>query len=514
MIKLKLKPNTACFSERVTDIYIFAMLFAYPLFTGFKGYTEVTLSKYIFFVSLTLLWLAVLFAAAIKDRMRLKLSKLNLIGVFILLFAVFCCASALLSSFGSSVFLGEGRFDGLVTTLLCAGIFFGVSRFGHVKISYIYAAALAVSLSCIVAMLQILGFNPLHLFPGSYNYYDAGVQFSSTFLGTIGNADLFSAYICLVLPLICAYYITAAKRPLPLLPSALLCALCLFKSGVSGGILALAATALLAAPFIITDGEKLRRTLEISCIFLCSVFLAVSVKAAEVADAVTVSFLFSRTSLLLLILTVFMAASRLILSKRNFAQRTLKLFFSATSIIIFVSGLLTAYYWKGTSGSVYELSQLMHGNIDDSFGSSRILIWRKTLELVPEKLLLGGGPGTLALRLDISFSRLVEETGKTLSSSVDNAHNEYLGILVNTGLLSLAAYLAAQAVSLYKVAKSAVLSEFCRCFACALLCYWIQAFFGLGLFLVSPLMWLIWGLYISSLRHGKTHIPENEQVLL
>ena len=514
MIKLKLKPNTACFSERVTDIYIFAMLFAFPLFTGFMGYAEVTLSKYIFFVSASTLWLAMLFAAAIKDRIRLKLKKINISWVFILLFAVFCCASALLSSFGSSVLLGEGRFDGLVTTLLCAGIFFGVSRFGHVKISYVYAAALAVSLSCIVALLQILGYNPLHLFPGSYNYYDAGREFSSTFLGTIGNADLFSAYICLVLPLICAYYITAAKRPFLLLPSALLCALCLLKSGVSGGILALTATALLAAPFVITNGEKLRRALEVACVILISAFLTFSIKTVEVTDVVTVSFSISRTCLILLILTAFTAASRLAFMKSDFSTRTLMLFFSAASGVLFISGLIAAYYWKGTDGSVYELSQLMHGNIDDSFGSSRILIWRKTLELVPEKPLFGGGPGTLALRLDISFSRLVEETGKTLSCSVDNAHNEYLGILANTGLLSLAAYLAAQAVSLYKAAKSPVLSEFCRCFACALLCYWIQAFFGLGLFLVSPLMWLIWGLYISSLRRVKTQIPENEPVLL
>ena len=510
MIKLKQKTNTASFSERVTDIYIFAMLFAFPLFTGFKGYTEVTLSKYIFFVSASTLWLVLLFAAAIKDKIRLRLSKTSLVGIFVLMYIVFCCASAVFSPFRSSVLLGEGRFDGLVTTLLCAGIFFGVSRFGRVKKSYIFAAALAVSLNCIVALLQILGFNPLHLFPGSYNFYDAGFQFSSTFLGTIGNADLFSAYICLMLPFCCAYYISAAKRPLILLVPSFLCALCLFKSGVSGGILALAATALMAAPFIISSGERLRRALEIACLILISVFLAISVITAEAADAVTVSFSFSRTSLILLILAVFAAGSRLALKRSDFPRKMLRLFFSAAGIAIFVSGLVAAYYWKGTSGTIYELSQLLHGRAQDSFGSSRILIWRKALALVPDRLLFGGGPGTLALRLDVSFSRFVEETGKTLSSSVDNAHNEYLGILVNTGLLSLAAYLAAQAVSLYRAAKSAVFSEFCCCFACALLCYWIQAFFGLGLFLVSPLMWLFWGLYISSLRRKRTHIPENE----
>ena len=514
MIKLKLKANTASFSERVTDIYVFVMLFAFPLFTGFKGYTEITLSKYIFFVSASALWLVLLFAAALKKKMSFKLKKLDLVEVLILLFVICCCFSAVLSSFRSSVLLGEGRFDGLLTILLCAGIFFGVSHFGRVKKSCIYAAALAVSLNCIVAVFQILGYNPLLLFPGSYNFYDAGREFSSTFLGTIGNADLFSAYICLILPLICAYYISAVKRPHILLVSAFLCALCLFKSGVSGGILALSATALLASPFIITNGERLRRALEVALLILCSVILAISVTTAETADTVTVSFSFTRNCMILLVPGVCIAAARLALAKRNFSQKALRLFFLTSSGTLFFAGLAAAYFWKGSEGSVYELSQLMHGNFDDSFGSSRILIWRKTLELVPERLLFGGGPGTLALRLDVDFSRFVEETGKTLSSSVDNAHNEYLGILVNTGLLSLAAYLAAQLYSVLKAVKSASLSEFCGIFACALLCYWIQAFFGLGLFLVSPLMWLFWGLLVSSLRHKKELISENESELL
>ena len=371
------------------------------------------------------------------------------------------------------------------------------------KSSYIYAAAIAVSLNCIVAVLQLLGYNPLHLFPGDYNFYDAGVAFSSAFLGTIGNADLFSAYICLALPLAAVYYISAEKRSFALLPCALLTAFCLFKSGVSGGILALAVTAIAAAPFVITNGERLRRALEIACLTFTAAFMAFTITLAEVANTVTVDFIFSLFSKALIFAAVLAVVLRVILQKREFTQKTLKLIFAVLAAVLVVSGLLTAYYWKGMDGSVYELSQLLHGNVQDSFGSSRILIWRKSLNLVPERLLLGGGPGTLALRLDVNFSRFVEETGKTLSTSVDNAHNDYLGILVNTGLISLVAYLAAQLVSLSKAVKTAKPSEFCACLACALLCYWVQAFFGLGLFLVSPLMWLFWGLLASLLRNVK-----------
>jgi len=506
MIKLKLKPNTESFSKRITDIYIYAMLFLFPLFTGFHGYAEITLSKYLFFVSVTALWLITLFVIAIKGKINPSANKLALAEILVLLYLVFCCVSAVFSSFKSSVLLGEGRFDGLATTLLCIGVFFGVSLFSRPKKAYIHAAALAVSLNCIVAVLQLLGYNPLHLFPGDYNFYDAETQFSSTFFGTIGNADLFSVYICLMLSVSAVYYISAEKRSFSILPCILLSAFCQLKSGVSGGFLALGVTALIAAPFVITNGEKLRRALEIALTILASAIFAFTVNITEVVSGVTVDFYLSKIASALLVLAAFVTVLRLMLGKREFKEKTLRIFFSVLSVVVFASGLLIAYYWQGPYGTVYELSQLMHGRIKDSFGSSRILIWKKTIELVPNHLLLGGGPGTLSLRLDVNFSRFVAETGKTLSTTVDNAHNEYLGILVNTGLLSLIAYLSAQFVSLFNAIKSAKLSEFCGCFACALLCYWVQAFFGLGLFLVSPIMWLFWGLLISSFRREKATV--------
>ncbi len=501
MSEPKLKQDSKAFCVRITDIYIYIMLFLFPLFTGIEGYANVTLSKFIFFAAVTALWLVALFAAVMVSGKRCGSKSQTFVSIFILLYLLFCCVSAAFSPYKSSVFLGEGRFDGLLTTFLCVGIFIGISLFARPKRTYIYAAAAAVTLNCIVAVLQMLGFNPLHLFPGDYDFYDAGIKYTSTFLGTIGNADLFSAYICLVLPFVCVHYATAEKRPLLLLPTVLLSAFSLFSCEVSGGMLAFAVTVIFAAPFIITDGERLRRALEIALVISSAVFLAVSIKFYDTASVVIVDFLFSMYSAASAVFAAITAILRFALRKSSFSIRPLRVFFSILSAAAVVCGFLAAYFWKGTEGTVYELSQVLHGNIKDSFGSSRILIWRKTLELVPERLLLGGGPGTLPLRLDVDFSRFVEETGKTLSSTVDNAHNNYLGILVNTGLPALIAYVFGQGVSLARALKTAKPEMLCLAFA--LFCYWVQDFFGLGLFLVSPLMWLFWGLLISSIRHRK-----------
>ena len=500
----EIKPDLLPVSRRITDIYIYVMLSLFPLFTGIEGYANVTISKYVFFVSVTCIWLLVLLVLKIAALRKKVSTELTLVELFVLLYLVFCIVSSAFSPYGDSVLVGEGRFDGLVTIVLCVCIFFGVSLYARPKKTYIYAAAAAVTINCIVAVLQLLGYNPLWLFPGDFDYYDAGVKFTSTFLGTIGNADLFSAYICLVLPLVCIHYITDKKRPMFLLPTILLTAFSLFVCGVSGGMLALAITALIAAPIIIRSGERLRRALEIVVVISVAVFLEVSLKFADTASGVTVDFVFSRYSKVLAALLFVFTILWLFFQKREFTEKPLKVFFSAFSVVTVVIGLITVYFWKGTEGTVYELSQVLHGNIRDSFGSSRILIWRKTLELVPKRLLLGGGSGTLALRLDVNFSRFVEETGKTLTSNVDNAHNDYLGILVNTGLLSLLTYVSAQVLSFVKAVRSAKPELLCLAFA--LLCYWVQAFFGLGLFLVSPLMWLLWGLLVSVLKGYKTNI--------
>lgn len=485
------------FSHWVTDKYIYIMLLVYPLFVGFRGYTQLTASKFLFFAGLTVLWLAALLIGQLIRREKLNYKKPDFVQSCLLIYLLICCLSALCSPHKASVIIGEGRFDGLLTILLCCLIFFAISNFGQMKSGYIYALALSGFLCCVITIIQLFGANPLGLFPQSYDYYDAGIKYSSEFLGTIGNVDLFSAYMCLLLPLTSVYYIFSEKRPTVLLPVIASAGFCLLASRVSAGLLSVLCLAIAAAPLLICSSTRLRRGLEVLSVLCLAFCLAAGFHGEKASGEVAVSFIFNKAFFTLLILSAFFAIARLALRKTEFKTKTLRILFTSFSVFIVIAGLLTVFFWPHTSGTIYELSQVLHGNIDESFGSSRILIWTQTLKLVPEHLLLGGGPGTLALRLDVSFSRYVAETGNTLSTFVDNAHNEYLGILVNTGLLSLLSYALAQGASLWKAWRHREVLKYSLCLGAALLCYWIQSFFGLGLFIVSPLMWLLWGMLCS-----------------
>lgn len=484
----------------LTDKYIYVMLTLYPLFVGFHGYTRLTASKFVFFAAATSLWLIALIFVQLIPSKRSPMRRLGLFQWLIIIYAALCIVSALLSDRGQYVLMGAGRYDGLLTELLLVSIFLGISQFAVMKRGYIYALALSASICCIIGILQLWGVDFLKLFPSGFTYYDGGIKYSGEFFGTIGNVDPFSEFLCLALPLFSVYYITAKNRCFLLLFPASLCCFCLFVSSVSGGKLALLACVLISTPFVLKSSGRLLRALELFFVLCIPLALSLAFHGEQSQGIINAGFCFGTPSLVILICSAVLLFLHLALSKKRFSPRRLSVFFAVSSGLIVTIGLVAVFFFgTAAGGTMGELSQLLHGNVDDSFGSSRILIWRRALELFRETPLLGGGPGTFSLRADIHFSRFVEETGKTLTSSVDNAHNIYLGMLVNTGVVSLLFFLGAAFASLVRAAKSRF-SPTAFALGCSLFCYWIQGFFALGLFLVSPLAWIIWGLLAVELR--------------
>lgn len=489
-----------------TQIYLLIMLFLFPLFTGFGGYTNITFSKYIFFISATALWAAFILTVSILKRLPLKvpLSAAVTGGGFI----IAALLSFLLSPYKSQSLLGAGRYDGLITLLLYGLILLGVSAFGEIRKCHIYAFAASVSACCAVAVLQLFNLDILNLFPGSVTYYDAHTLYTGEFLGTMGNANVLSTLLCLAIPLFFAVpVISGEKRDNWLFAALFISAFTLVASGVSSGVLACAACALLCAPLLLNCVTRLRRALAAFALTLIAVAMAISLDCGFLDGEFYVSFSFGKAAALLALLACIclMAALFLRLNKFNPSAKNMQVFFLAFAVACVIICLAVIYFYPWKSGTLYELSQVLHGSFSDKFGSSRIEIWRKTLKLVPSRLLFGGGPDTLALRLDIQFSRFVPETGKTLSTYVDNAHNEYLGYLVNLGLFGLLAYLSVIFAAFRSFAKNRVDKRLLP-FGISLVCYSIQSFFSIGTCLVVPLFWIFLGLIQSA---NNLHITED-----
>ena len=164
--------------------------------------------------------------------------------------------------------------------------------------------------------------------------------------------------------------------------------------------------------------------------------------------------------------------------------------------------LIAAWLYDGAeTGMFWELSRLLHGEVNDSFGSSRVLIWRDALDDAEgmRRWLLGSGPGTRALHFSTLFER-VSAAGVPLRAYVTNAHSQYLDLLLENGLAGLLCYLAALVAVAWRCRRRLVVDPALRALAAGLFAYLLQGAFLSAYILTAPLFWLLFGLLLAYLR--------------
>lgn len=426
----------------ITGVYVMLMCSIYLLYTGSGGYEHITQSKFVLFtvltagyvgISLLLRLELVVVGAAEPGGFKNVVQCMPPAGWLMLGYAVITVVSALCSEYRSLAVWGGVRREGAVTIILyvlCA-VFIAVSYVPSWKHITVFAAA--VSLNCILAFVQIAGYNPFGLYPEGMSYADAFVKYSGEFLGTVGNVDQMAAVLCIAIPLFIMSMIRMKSRyrfllAVPLLLSTVL----LFMEKVQAGILGVLAGVVLSLPLVCRLNRKKRRDVYVIILVVVLVFLAV----------------------------IYCAGAQL-------------------------------------PGSLNELSQIMHGNFDDSYATGRLYIWKNTLPLVPEHVILGGGPDTLSMRLDAGFSRFNEAIGQTVTSSIDAAHNEYLNVLVNQGIIALIFYIAALLALAWRWVRESDRQAITAVCGSAILAYCIQAFFGISCLVSAPYLWIVVGIMIN-----------------
>ena len=164
-----------------------------------------------------------------------------------------------------------------------------------------------------------------------------------------------------------------------------------------------------------------------------------------------------------------------------------KLYLAAAALL--AAGLILVALIPVGSGTLYELQQILRGNWDGDFGTGRIRIWQEVLKQVPQHLLLGTGPDTMAAA---QLLQSAEANGMVFF--VDVAHNEYLNILYHQGVLGLLPYLAALVLSAVQWIKKSPGNGTVAALGAAVLCYGIQAFFSFSMCQSAGVFWILWAL--------------------
>jgi hypothetical protein len=140
----------------------------------------------------------------------------------------------------------------------------------------------------------------------------------------------------------------------------------------------------------------------------------------------------------------------------------------------------------------------------ERFGSARGYIWSRSIPLLANNVLIGGGPDTYVFQFPQH-----DYVGKLISLDsvneiVDKPHNMYLQIGINTGVLSLLAVLflfAVYAISSFRLYIGVKIPDRLRylgiAFFTASVGYFVACLANDSLVSVAPVFWVVFGMGIS-----------------
>lgn len=154
-------------------------------------------------------------------------------------------------------------------------------------------------------------------------------------------------------------------------------------------------------------------------------------------------------------------------------------------------------------------SILTNSKNKDDAGAYRFFIWRRGVQLLNDRPLIGSGPDTFGIVFMDKFTEDVvtpgsgfihiqkDEKGHIKSvniEKIDKAHNEYLQIAVTTGIPSLICYLIFIGGVIFNAKNNVKRNIFVIPIFCSILGYLIQAFFNISVVGVAPIYWAILGI--------------------
>lgn len=256
--------------EYLTDVYLGLMLLVFLAYTGPGGYLTITEDKFHLLLGLTggyaaASLLLVLELWIVEERRPASphtfLKQVSPPQFFILLYLLWTVLSTLCSVAPATSLWGTQRREGLVSIAMYCVAFLLVSFFGRPKKLHLWLFAAGVTFCCGVAVIQLLGYNPLLLFPEGMSYYKRS-GYAGSFLGTVGNIDLLSAVLCVAIPVLWVAVLRLKGRwkYALLLPLALsLGVLCL--SYVEAGLVGVFGGALLTIPVVAPGDDRHRKRL-------------------------------------------------------------------------------------------------------------------------------------------------------------------------------------------------------------------------------------------------------------
>ena len=488
-----------CFC-RIASFFVLSVFIVHPLVISPQVYYNITITKlYSFLVVMSVTFLIFLAAIIMYKKKLLALLQKNKPNSFfksvrpyeycIFVYWIIMLASALFSDYRKEAFWGSSnRSEGflMMSVYFLAVVFIG--RFYKINKSHLTCLCVVASLVSFYGIFQYYGMDFLTLNPAQMSDVQGPAL---VYISTMSNRNLLSTYLCVVF-CVCFVLFTRENHPpqkcLYLFISWILFYMLLLGQTEAGYMGVLISTAVLF-PFVFPTAKN------IGWFFImlsgCCLLVWVSVK---VHFASWPPSAFAPAANWFLTAAVLFVVTALLLLKLNLPaipQKNYKIIWYLFIILLFAAVIFSIPYLANATGysAIIEANEILHGNFDDSFGSNRMFIWKRTLSMIPENLILGHGPDTF---YPAFMERFGAESIAKNYNQYDKAHNEYLQILFDNGILGLLSILSFAVVVLKGLLKRSERSTHAALLL-ALTCFMVQAFFSLSTPFAHPIIWTLWG---------------------
>lgn len=456
----KIKSLTA---EKAAAIGVFVLLALYPIILTEK-YFNITATRYLFFTLASAIFLAVCLLLKIKtvdSPLKIgkpKLSSLSSADVSFLLFFIVAVFSSFSSSYGIALTMSGagGRRMGLLMILAMFFAYIFISRFYRIREYEFIFFGLVGAFAAIFGLLQFIGLDPLGFLEG-LSELD-----SVRFISFMGNINIYSSYICIVLPFAMYMFCFSEKKLNAvfwlLVSSASFIGL--MTSISDSGYLGLAAAMITLAVLTAKGKKTFQRffVLVISLLISAGIFELVwktfgspdhpnSVPNEIIANPWVIAAGSIVSAICIIVLNSFDFSEKFYKGVRRF------IIIAAVSAVIVFAGLIIWFTCVDTDADLGKLSNYFR--FSQRWGNGRGYAWTKLIEIFKElplyKKLIGTGPETLGYEM---ISRFNDEMYELFGFHFDNAHNDLLQYLITVGLWGMLTYVMLVASAVKSCIKS------------------------------------------------------------
>ena len=462
--------------NKITSIYLYFIFIIFILLVDNTGYYNILNFKWNIYLYTSVIYILVILIIVVfkilNHSISIKDFKFNKIYLFALIYIFTLILSCLFSPYkNNNLLIGSKRMEGLIVNIIYIMSFMVVSLTYKFNKKILYAVLIPSIIMGIIVIIQSLFFKN-GMCGGDYCY------------STIGNVDtvgfIYSMYITLAIML---FIFSKSINKKYLIISIIMSLIVMMIINVTSMYVTLFVIMLLILPYICLVSKLLFRYLLVTLLI------------------VVCSAIYHLEYILILIPIIFIILLLMVICYKNnyniLCKNNIIISYICLLITIFLM-INVLYMIEFKSGFLYEVHSILHGNFDDSFGTTRMFIWKRTIKMIDTRyLLFGYGIDSFGIPF---MNRYVDDIMQTGYVTIqDNACNIYLTRLINIGIVGLSAFIIfiLSAFNLIKKYKNTL----SICLLVTLLSYLIQGMFNIEVVIVTPIFYALLSIYITSLNN-------------